>query len=141
MNHQVDMAEAKSRKRAILLLLLAGAITIDTFLQMNGTSVSTLSMNLAWFALVAFTALNLTALPFSMCAKPVGTIMNDEMTQLFRLKSLAAGFWMSIAAILTIFIVNIYVPVSGMDVARVVVATALVSALITFSTLELRASH
>jgi hypothetical protein len=141
MEHPVAKAEAKSRTRAYILLTLALVITVNTIIQLTETTVSIGSLNIAWFILVLLTALNLTALPFSLCAKSIGTIMNDELTQHFRLKSLAAGFWMSIAAALAVFIVSNFVPVSGVDVAHVIVGSALVAALVRFSTLELLAGR
>lgn len=139
MSHQVELGESKARKRACLLLLLALSLIVSAIVNFGNTGVSAGARNSTWFVLVAAVALNLTRLPYALPGNPLGAILNDETTQMFRLRSLATGFWMSIVATLVIFIVTAFIPLSGMDVARIIVTTALVTSLVSFAVLELRA--
>lgn len=139
MNHHVELNESKARRRAYILLLLAIALIVTTIANYGNTSVSSGAQNSAWFLLVALTALNLTKLPYSLLRKPMGAILNDETTHMFRLRSLATGFWTSIVTTLAIFIVTIFEAMSGADVAKIIVTTALASSLVSFAILELRA--
>ena len=136
----VKKAEFRSRRRSYLLLLLALMVTITTLLNVIDP-VSTLShRKLAWEILIILTALNLTKLPFSLCARPLRDILNDEMTQHIRLQSLGIGFWGAIISAASVFWASDYVAaLNGEASVMLVTASSLVSALITYSALELRA--
>jgi len=139
MDHIVERAETKSRARAYLLILLAIALIANEWMIFGESRISRI---LPWFFLIFLTALNLSAFPMRLTRRlspRLASILDDETTRKHRLKSLGTGFWMSITAALAIVMIAVFQPISGLDSARILVTISLASALITFSTLELKA--
>ncbi|HNP37643.1 MAG TPA: hypothetical protein PKK10_17480 [Woeseiaceae bacterium] len=125
---------------AVIFILLAFILTIHVIGRFGEASGERI---LLWLLLIGLTALNLTALPVKLLdwrqGGRLGLFLNDEVTQSFRLKSYRAGFWMTILSTLIMMPIMTVYPVSGIDVARILVTIALVSALVTRAFLELQA--
>jgi hypothetical protein len=140
MNSIVESAETRSRKTAIIFIILAFILTIHVVGRFGEDSGERIIL---WLLLLGLTALNLTVFPVKLLdwrqGGKLGLFLNDEVTQNFRLKSYRAGFWMTIVSTLVIMPITTIYPVSGIDVARILVTIALVSALVTRAILELKA--
>ena len=141
MNNKVERAEFKSRRRAYILLILAVILTVITVMKLVETESTMSYQNLAWIILIALSALNLSSLPYALNNKSLGSIMNDEMTQVYRQRSLAAGFWAAIIATLFVLIVNNYIQINVQDTSILIASAALIVALFKFSSLELMAAR
>ncbi|PHR91633.1 MAG: hypothetical protein COA69_10580 [Robiginitomaculum sp.] len=139
MDKIVERAETKSQNRAYLLLLLALVLVVNVVF-LFGTNQG--SRQILWLAMNGLVALNLTGFPFwgfGRRGSRLCLILNDETTQLFRLKSFMTGFWITLGVAIFLMLVMLYQPISGIDVSRILITTALVSALVSYSVFELRA--
>ncbi len=138
MTGKIEHAEFKSRRRAHILLVLAFILSLVTVMKLLESESSMTYQKVTWFLIIAAAALNLSTLPYAMCSKPLSKIMNDELAQLYRLKSLATGFWAAIFATLTVFVISNYIVISNENIIISIASFALISALVRFSTLELK---
>ncbi len=137
----VEKAERKSKARAIIGYLQTITLLASAALAIWGHSDG--AERLApWFVMIGLTAFGLTALPFrwSRC-KPVAHLMNDETTRDHRRSSLAAGFWAMFAATTVTIMARSLYPLDTISAGRIVITAGLMAALVTFSTLELRAGR
>ena len=62
--------------------------------------------------------------------------LEDEMTQRNRLRAFAAGFWAMLGTAAILFVVGEFVPVRGVDAARLVMIAGVVLSLLCFASLE-----
>lgn len=136
----IEAAERKGRKRAIIYLLLAIALVAATWMNSNTLSEQPIRLG-TWLAMVALAALNLTPFASRRARPPLANLLNDETTQVHRRASFAAGFWAALAAAACMAIVASAAPVTAVLVAKVVIAAALVAALVSFGVQELRAGQ
>ncbi len=134
----IAAAEQKGRRRAVLYLLMAIALIAAT--AANSGFASERPMRLGtWLVMVALYALNLTPFATRRLRAPLSSLLNDETTQVYRQKSFVIGFWASLASAASVAIVASTMPVTAIFAFKVVIATGLVAALISFAVQELRA--
>ena len=136
----VDVAERKSTWRAIFFYGIAATLSL---LLIGGFSRGVDFLNGLWVGLMLGAAINLA--PVARWLKPnsaVARLLDDESTRGHRRMATAAGFWAAICSGVAMTIVGRAIPtIAAYDAVRVVATAAMVAALISFATLELRASR
>ncbi len=138
MNDAIAKAERMAGARAILFYLLAVTFAVSAVIGIGPHHIDRV---LVWVALGIVTALNLTPLPQRLRPGPLAALMNDESTRDHRRRALGIGFWAAVIAALSLFALAGTFGLGAEDVARLITAAALSSALIAFATLEQRASR
>jgi len=137
----VEVAEKKSRWRAVGFLSLAVLTLTVMVVDTSGRSNDFLQG--LWFGLILGSALNL--LPLKRMLRPrdeVLKLMDDEGTRENRRLSSTAGFW---AAVVAAMALGLYSrssdAIDAWMVGQLVASAAMVSAMVTFGLLELRAAR
>lgn len=134
----VEIAESRSRKRALGFLALA-ALAVGLMLLVSNGIGGDFARGL-WFGVMLGSAINL--LPIKRLVRPndqVLRLMDDEGTRENRRLSSTIGFWAAIAAALGLGLFSRYSDVVDAWLMGQLVATAaIVAAMLTFGALELR---
>lgn len=132
----IQKAERISRRRAYLFLLLALVLVIATLMGVDSPMKP--SRVSAWVLLAVLVGLNLS--PFTPILRRGGLaqLLNDENAKVNRVTGHVAGFWAMLAATLAIGIGTNFLQIDSFVGARLVMATGLATALVTFALLELR---
>lgn len=137
----VDIAERKSRLRALALLFLA-ALTCAVMILVRTNPRVDFTQGL-WLGLLVGCALNL--LPIKRWLRPnndLSRLLDDEGTQQNRQSSCTIGFWAGVAAALFLGLTSHFDPgVGAGEVGQLVATAAIVSAILAFAVLELRAAR
>ena len=136
----IERAEHKGRARAISFYVFAAALL--TALLAGHSGLGSDFVDGLWLGIAAVAALAL--MPWSAWLRPgnaLARLLNDEGVREHRRMSCTAGFWTALAAALIVAPVAHDGLVGAYDVARVVATAALCAAMISFATLELRASR
>lgn len=137
----VEIAERKSRKRALGLLFLT-ALTCAVMIVVRMYPGTDFTQGL-WLGLLVGCALNL--LPIKRWLKPdneLSRLLDDEGTQQNRQSSCTVGFWAGVAAALFLGLTSHFDPgIGGGEVGQLVATAAIASAMIAFAVLELRAAR
>ena len=137
----VDIAERKSRMRALGFLFLA-ALTSAVMVWVRLHPDVDFTQGL-WFGLLFGCALNL--LPIKRWMRPnsaVNRLLEDEGVRENRRTSCTAGFWTAIAAAILLGMRSHFDPgISGEEVGEFVATASIVVAMIVFAMLELRAAR
>ena len=137
----VDIAERKSRLRALALLFLA-ALTCAVMILVRISPATDFTQGL-WLGLLVGCALNL--LPIKRWLKPnnaLSQLLDDEGTRQNRQSSCTIGFWAGVVAALFLGLTSHFDPGIGAgEVGQFVATAAIVSAMIAFAVLELRAAR
>jgi multisubunit Na+/H+ antiporter MnhB subunit len=137
----VDVAERKSRLRAVGLLFLA-ALTCAVMIFVRSRPEIDFTQGL-WFGLLFGCALNL--LPIKRWLRPnspVLRLLEDEGTKENRRISCTIGFWTAVGVALLFGLVSHFNPqIGGDEVGQIVATAGIVSAMISFAVLELRAAR
>ncbi|WP_375391441.1 hypothetical protein [uncultured Sphingomonas sp.] len=135
----IELADRMSRARATVFLFFAAVILLALWFSF-GPSGTDFFQGL-WFGITLASVLNL--LPIKRWLRPgslVARLMDDEAVREHRRMSCTAGFWAATTAAFAVaLIAHDAPPVSAFDAARVVATAAVVAALVSFATLELRA--
>ena len=136
----IELADRLSRTRATVFLFFAGIILIDLWFSF-GRGGTDFFQGL-WLGITTAAAINL--LPIKRWLRPgslVARLMDDEAVREHRRMSCTAGFWAAlVAALILAVIAHDAPPFSAFDAIRVVASAAVVAALTSFATLELRAT-
>jgi hypothetical protein len=138
MTDTIAKAERKASARAILFYLLAAAFAASAIMGIGPHHIDRI---IVWMVLGILTALNLTPVQQWVRPGPLANLMNDESTRQHRGQALATGFWAAVVAALGLFAGADAIGLGAEDVARLVAAAALSTALVTFAALEQRASR
>lgn len=137
----IELAEKKSRWRAMSFLLLA-VLTLAVMVYDTSGRGTDFSQGL-WFGLMLGSALNL--LPWKRLLRPndeVLRLMDDEGTRENRRLSSTIGFWAAVIAALGLGLFSRYSDlVDAWLVGQLVATAAMVSAMVSFGLLELRAAR
>ena len=137
----IDVAERKTRYRAIAFYFFAAASLLTLWLSM-ARSESDFFRGL-WTGLTFAAAANL--LPLARWLKPHSTVaqlLDDEGVREHRRLSCTSGFWASVVSSLGVAIATeAAAPFSAFDAVRIVATASIAAALTSFATLELRAAH
>jgi hypothetical protein len=137
----VDVAERRARTRALGLLFLA-ALTCAVMIY-DRTGRGTDFTQGLWLGLLFGCALNL--LPIKRWLMPNSTVhrlLEDEGAQANRQLSCTIGFWAAISVALIFQLTSHFHPaISAEEVGQLVSTAGIVSAMITFAILELRAAR
>lgn len=143
--NMVEKAERKGRARAVLFYMMGGILTVNVLLPLlplerDGDPASKAIVLGSWLAMIALTLCNL--LPIARLTRhPLAAFMDDEATGAHRIKALAAGFWAAILSGAVLAIVASYRTVGAVDAAKLIITAAMVVALSSFATQELRATR
>ena len=137
----VDIAERKGRWRAIGFLSLAAltvAVTVAATTGGSGDFIQGL-----WFGLIVGSALNL--LPIKRWLRPndaVIRLLEDEGVRENRRLSCTAGFWAAMISVIALVLASRFTgAVSKHGFGQLVATAGMVSAMVTFGILELRAAR
>jgi multisubunit Na+/H+ antiporter MnhB subunit len=137
----VDIAERKSRLRAFGFLFLA-ALTCAVMALVRTRPDIDFTQGL-WLGLLVGCALNL--LPLKRLINPrsaVAQLLDDEGAREHRRTSCTIGFWAAVlCAVLLGFISHFDPAIGAGEVGQLVATAAVVSAMISFALLELRAAR
>lgn len=137
----IELAEKKSRWRAMSFLLLA-VLTLAVMVYDTSGRGTDFTQGL-WFGLMLGSALNL--LPWKRLLRPndeVFRLMDDEGTRENRRLSSTIGFWAAVIAALGLGLFSRYSDmVDAWLVGQLVATAAMVSAMVSFGLLELRAAR
>ena len=137
----VEVAEKKARWRAVSFLGLA-VLTLTVMVFDTSGRGTDFTQGL-WFGLMLGSALNL--LPLKRLLRPndeVLRLMDDEGTRENRRLSSTIGFWAAVTAALGLGLYSRYSDlVDAWLVGQLVATAAMVSAMVTFGLLELRAAR
>lgn len=144
----IDVAERKSRWRATAFYFFAAMILATLWFSMGPASGAIDGdgrdfFRGLWFGITAAAAANL--LPIARWLKPgsaVARLLDDEGVREHRRMGCTAGFWAAIVAALAVALVTHDAPLlNSFDTARVIATAAVIAALVSFATLELRAAR
>ncbi len=137
----IEVAERKSRWRAFGFLFLA-ALTSAVMIVARSGSGGDFAQGL-WLGLLVGCAFNL--LPIKRWLRPnseVARLLDDEGTRENRRIGCTLGFWATVIVALVLGFASHFNPAIGADEVGQVVATAgIVSAMVAFAILELRAAR
>jgi multisubunit Na+/H+ antiporter MnhB subunit len=137
----VEVAERKARLRALGFLFLA-ALTCAVVIVVRNNPGNDFTQGL-WFGLLLGCAINL--LPFKRWLRPnsaVLRLLDDEGTRENRRLSCTIGFWAAVIAALVLSLAARLNPqIGGEEVGQLVTTAGIVSAMIAFAVLELRAAR
>ena len=137
----IDVAERKTRYRAIAFYLFAAGSLLTLWLSMARPE-SDFFRGL-WTGLTFAAAANL--LPLTRWLKPHSTVarlLDDEGVREHRRLSCTSGFWASVVSSLGVAIATeAAAPLGAFDAVRIVATASIAAALTSFATLELRAAH
>ena len=137
----VEIAERRARWRALGFLLLA-ALTCAVMIWVRSGRGTDFTQGL-WLGLLLGCALNL--LPIKRWLRPnsdVVRLLDDEGTRANRQLSCTIGFWAAIVTALAFQLMSHFNPAMGAEEVGQYVATAgIVSAMVAFAILELRAAR
>ena len=127
--------------RAIIFLFFAAAVLLDLWFSF-GPDGADFFQGL-WLGITLGAALNL--LPIKRWLRPgsmVARLLDDETVREHRRMACTTGFWAALVAGTAVALIEHDAPpFSAFDAARVVVSAAVMAALISFATLELRAAR
>lgn len=136
----VDVAERKTTLRAIFFYGFAAVLIVLLMMTFSGGPDF---LNGLWGGILIGAAINLS--PVARWLKPnsaVARLLDDESSREHRRMSTTAGFWAAVASALAMTIVTREIgTIAAYDALRVVTTAAMAAALISFATLELRASQ
>jgi len=138
----VEIAERKSRLRAIILLILA--IALVSVLPMGFGHPATGWREGLWSAIAAASAVNLSPLArYLKPHAPVARLLEDETAREHRRTAIVAAFWMTIAAVFVLggMTDEGQTGISAYDAVRLIATVAIATGLVAFATLELRAAR
>lgn len=145
----IDMAERRSRARALAFYVFAAAIILTLWVSFGPAGGAAIDgdhrdvVRGLWFGITAGSAVNL--MPIGRWLKPnsaVARLLDDEGTREHRRMSCTAGFWAAMMASLAVaLVVHDAAVLNAFDTARVIASAAIAAALISFATLELRAAR
>ena len=137
----IEIAERKSRLRAFAFLFLAMLTSAVMILVMTRPQID-FTQGL-WLGLLVGCALNL--LPIKRMITPnsaVAQLLDDEGTRENRRASCTVSFWAGVLSALFLGFASYFSPAIGAgEVGQLVATAAIVSALICFAVLELRAAR
>lgn len=136
----VEAAERKGRWQAMGFLFLA-AVTCAVMILVRAGRGTDFIQGL-WFGLLVGCALSL--LPIKRWLRPnsaVIRLLEDEGTREIRRISCTIGFWAAVVAALIFQIASHFRTVGGEEVGQVVATAGIVSAIVAFAILELRAAR
>lgn len=135
----IEQAERFSRKWALMLYLLAGAVFAA---QLTGMMLRTDFIDGFWLGVALVAALTLVPWRRLLRLKgPMTRLLDDEVVRDHRRTSCVAGFWASLVAALALAPLAHDGGLTAYDLARLVATAALCAAMVTFATLELRAGQ
>jgi hypothetical protein len=139
MQSTIEQAEAFSRKWAVMLYVLAGAMFAA---ELAGAVMRTDFVDGFWLGVALVCALTLVPWRRLLRLKgPLHRLLDDEVVREHRRTSCVAGFWCSLVAALALAPMAHDGGLGAYDIARMVATAALFSAMVTFATLELRAAR
>lgn len=137
----VEIAERKSRFRAFAFLLLA-ALTCAVMIVVRTRPEVDFTQGL-WLGLLVGCALNL--LPIKRWLRPnsaVSRLLDDEGARENRRNSCMVGFWAAVGVALLLGLASHFNPaIEADEVGQLVATAAIVSAMVAFALLELRAGR
>ena len=135
----VERADAKGLCRAIICYMMAGVLLLQAVVRPD--QLASLGRSSLWIAMILMAGLCLT--PFVGIALPrrLRTLLNDETTREHRRIAMNAAFWATLLSAAAITVVGAASVIPTFQAVRIVVTATLVSALVSFATLELRAAR
>ena len=137
----VEIAERKGRWRAFAFLFLA-ALTCAVMVVVRNNPESDFKQGL-WIGVLVGCALNL--MPIKRWLRPnseVARLLEDEVVTANRRFSCIIGFWAALLVALFFSFASHYDPtIGGGEVGQLVATAGIVSAMLTFGILELRAAR
>jgi hypothetical protein len=137
----VEIAERKSRWRALAFLFLA-ALTCAVMVVVRNEPDNDFMQGL-WFGLLVGCAVNL--LPIKRWLRPNSAVLrlvDDEGTRENRRVACTIGFWVAtLAALLLALASRASAAIDGGEVGQLVATAGIVSAMVAFAILELRATR
>jgi hypothetical protein len=135
----VETAERKSRARALAYYFIALMILTLSVFRPSPDNVD--FFRGMWLGLTATASLSL--LPYARFLKPhsaVARLLDDEGARDHRRMAMTAGFWAALAASFGAYLAAEFgADLGGVQAARTIATAAMVAALVSFATLELRA--
>ena len=135
---EVQEAERLGRIRAILFCMMSATAAASALIGLHERP-STARLVL-WLLMLTLMAANLTGVGGWLKPIAVRRLMNDESTRDHRRTSLGIGFWVGLAAALTLAAAAERLALAPFAVAQLIATAGLCAAFIGFAVLELRAS-
>ena len=130
-----------SRTRAAVFLFFAAVILLDLWFSFGPRGTDFFQG--LWLGITSAAAINL--LPIKRWLRPgsvLARLLDDEVVREHRRLACTNGFWAALAAGVAVALIEHDAPpFSAFDAARVVVSAAVMAALVSFATLELRAGR
>lgn len=138
----VETVERKGQLRAIIFYGLALGLLAALLFSFGAPSTG--PRESIWVALATASAINLSPmLRWLKPNNPIARLLEDETAHEHRRRSMTTGFWAATLAVFVLVLVtdDNLVLVSAYDAARLIGTAAIVAALVSFATLELRAAR
>jgi membrane protease YdiL (CAAX protease family) len=139
----VEIADRMSRKRAVLAAVAAAAFLA---VQVIARPFFVAGLDAARHTRIDFWALNALALLLVLATgggllnrRQLRALVNDEISRAHRHTAIVMGYWVAMAAAMTLFMFQSHFPFTGGEVVYIIVSSSLVVALLAFSYLEYRA--
>lgn len=138
----VEMAERLSRRRARVLPVMAVMFVALQAHYFSMPEVATRAVDQfkisAWL-IWALALLFLLASGGGLFRRGIRPLLNDESTRAHRQMAYAYGFWAAVGALVGLYVVAMFEPVSGREAVHITLSTAVATALLIFGKLERRA--
>lgn len=141
----VERAERKGRMRAMIFYALALSLMALLLIDTGQPPMDSQHgfLHGLWIGLSIAGLMNLA--PLAVWLKPnnpIVRLLDEETTREHRRTSSANGFWAAVTAALALVLVTEGgAAIIGADVGRIIATAGVVAALVSFATLELRASR
>lgn len=140
----IEQAERKGKARASAYYVFAAMILLLLLVSFGIAGARRVEFTRGmWLGVVLVATMNLV--PFHRWLKPGNALLrllDDESVREHRRMSRTAGFWAAMICALAMTVVaRADAAIAAIDVARTIGTAAIVAALVSFATLELRASR
>jgi hypothetical protein len=138
----VERADGIGRRRARVFAVQAILFIGWQALFFSGPAqdprtVSTVKVS-AWFVWVLLLLLMLATGGGLLRHRELRGLLNDELTRQHRTSAYVTGFWVAVAACVSLYLVGMFEPVNGREAIHIVLSAGIGAALLTFAALERR---
>ena len=138
-----EQAEALSRRRVRVLPFLAIIFLLQQTTYFTGGGAGDRTVDhvhiAAWLVLSVVLLLALATGGGWIHSRAVRDLANDEATRAHRDDALRAGFFVSMAACVLLYLISFYEPLTGRDALHLIMTVGIAAALLRFGFLERRA--
>jgi hypothetical protein len=133
------LADRCSRNGAIIMTLGAFVLVATCLLNLTDDRIGITPLRAStWGFMILLWLIVLATGGGLLLSRPLRAIINDELTLQHRGRAIQAGFWVAMAATLTVYALSFVYPLSVRQALSLVATVPIAAALLRFAWLELR---